>query len=34
MSKLEGLVEELLREIGEDPRREGLRDTPARYAKA
>jgi GTP cyclohydrolase I len=34
MSKLEGLVEELLREIGEDPRREGLVRTPGRVARA
>ena len=24
----------LIANLGEDPRREGLRDTPARYAKA
>ena len=34
MSKLEGLVEEVLREIGEDPRREGLLRTPGRVARA
>jgi GTP cyclohydrolase I len=34
MSKLEGLVEEVLREIGEDPRREGLVRTPGRVARA
>jgi len=30
--KVAGLVRELLREIGEDPRREGLIDTPKRVA--
>jgi GTP cyclohydrolase I len=34
MSKLEGLVEEVLREIGEDPQREGLVRTPGRVARA
>jgi GTP cyclohydrolase I len=34
MSKLEGLVEEVLREIGEDPLREGLVRTPGRVARA
>jgi GTP cyclohydrolase I len=34
MSKLEGLVEEVLREIGEDTRREGLLRTPGRVARA
>ncbi len=34
MSKLEGLVEEVLREIGEDPHREGLLRTPGRVARA
>ncbi len=32
--KVEGLIRELLVEIGEDPQREGLLDTPARIAKA
>lgn len=30
----EGLITRLLREIGEDPKREGLRETPARVMKA
>ncbi|GEJ58202.1 GTP cyclohydrolase I FolE [Anaeromyxobacter diazotrophicus] len=33
-AKVEGLVRELLREIGEDPAREGLLQTPARVARA
>jgi len=32
--KVAGLVRELLREIGEDPKREGLVDTPKRVAAA
>jgi len=32
--KIEGLIEELLREIGEDPGREGLVRTPGRVARA
>jgi GTP cyclohydrolase IA len=32
--KIEALVEQLLREIGEDPRREGLVRTPGRVARA
>ncbi len=32
--KIEKLVRELIQEIGEDPAREGLKDTPARIAKA
>lgn len=32
--KVEGLIRELLIELGEDPYREGLRDTPRRYAAA
>ena len=32
--KIESLVRELLVEIGEDPTREGLRDTPKRVAKS
>ena len=34
MSRLPALVEELLKEIGEDPGREGLRRTPERAARA
>ena len=34
VSKVEGLIRELLVEIGEDPDREGLANTPARMAKA
>lgn len=34
VEKVEGLVRELLREIGEDPEREGLVKTPQRIAKA
>ena len=33
-NRVEKLVRELIIEIGEDPNREGLRDTPARIAKA
>ena len=33
-NRVEKLVRELFIEIGEDPTREGLRDTPARIAKA
>ena len=33
-NRVEKLVRELIIEIGEDPPREGLRDTPARIAKA
>src|SRR5207244_5859171 len=33
-AKIEGLVRELLAEIGEDPRREGLVKTPQRVAAA
>jgi GTP cyclohydrolase IA len=32
--RVQVLVRELLKEIGEDPDREGLRDTPARVAKS
>src|ERR1700761_6666282 len=32
--KMAGLVRELLIELGEDPQREGLVDTPTRVAKA
>jgi GTP cyclohydrolase I len=34
MSRVEGLIESLLKELGEDPVREGLRRTPARVASA
>ena len=34
LDKIEKLVRELLLELGEDPKREGLRDTPKRVAKA
>jgi len=34
MSRIETLIEELLRELGEDPRREGLQRTPGRVARA
>jgi GTP cyclohydrolase I len=32
--KIEALVQELLKAMGEDPKREGLRETPARVAKS
>ena len=32
--RVEGLVRELLRELGEDPEREGLQRTPARVARS
>ncbi|MCP4619995.1 MAG: GTP cyclohydrolase I FolE, partial [Bradyrhizobium sp.] len=31
-SKLEGAVLDILRAVGEDPKRDGLRDTPRRVA--
>ena len=34
MSRMESLIEELLRELGEDPRREGLLRTPGRVARS
>jgi GTP cyclohydrolase I len=34
MQKIRGLIRELLVEIGEDPEREGLRDTPKRVAES
>jgi GTP cyclohydrolase I len=34
MSKIEGLVEQLLREIGEEPGRQGLQRTPGRVARS
>jgi GTP cyclohydrolase I len=34
MSKIEGLIEELLHEIGEDPSRQGLQRTPGRVARS
>jgi GTP cyclohydrolase I len=34
MSRIESLIEELLRELGEDPRREGLLRTPGRVGRA
>jgi GTP cyclohydrolase I len=34
LARIEPLVRELLKELGEDPEREGLRDTPKRVAKA
>ncbi|MFQ5699459.1 MAG: GTP cyclohydrolase I FolE [Myxococcota bacterium] len=34
MQRVESLVEELLKEIGEDPSREGLRRTPGRVARS
>ena len=33
-ARLAGLVRELLMELGEDPDREGLRNTPARMAES
>ena len=34
LAKIEPLVRQLLEELGEDPNREGLKDTPKRVAKA
>jgi GTP cyclohydrolase I len=34
VTRLESLVQELLKELGEDPAREGLRRSPARVARA
>jgi GTP cyclohydrolase I len=34
LSRIESIVEELLQELGEDPRREGLLRTPGRVARA
>ncbi len=34
LANIEPLVRELLKELGEDPNREGLKDTPKRVAKA
>ena len=34
MARIEGLIESLLKEIGEDPGREGLKRTPKRVAQA
>jgi GTP cyclohydrolase IA len=34
VSRLEGLIESVLKELGEDPSREGLRRTPARVASS
>ena len=34
LAKIEPLVRQLLAELGEDPEREGLKDTPRRVAKA
>jgi len=34
MSKIEGLIEELLHEIGEEPGRQGLQRTPGRVARS
>lgn len=34
MARVEGLIEQLLKELGEDPAREGLRRTPGRVARA
>lgn len=34
MGRIEGLIESLLKELGEDPGREGLKRTPARVAAA
>ena len=33
-ARIEGAVREILLAIGEDPERDGLRDTPARVARA
>jgi GTP cyclohydrolase I len=34
MNKIEGLIEQLLHEIGEDPSRQGLQRTPGRVARS
>jgi GTP cyclohydrolase I len=34
VDRIPGLVEQMLSELGEDPRRQGLRDTPDRVARA
>ena len=34
LARIEGAVREILQAVGEDPGREGLRDTPARVARA
>ena len=34
MSRIDGLVTELIKEIGEDPEREGLRLTPGRFRRS
>jgi GTP cyclohydrolase I len=34
LSRIEAIIEELLHELGEDPRREGLLRTPSRVARA
>ena len=34
MSRIEGMIEALLKELGEDPSREGLRRTPGRVARS